>query len=359
MSKTSFIVLMSIALTVLTYYGPLFPNDFDSKTASDKLAYLKQKIVDDKGESNSYFSKLQMAPIALPELIGGARLGPVITNQTDQVLKDYQKLIHTVAKTGAIELRMINHSAGYTGCFAAGVTCQGFARASSAVEPTNDTNVPGIAFKILRDGKPSASLLALWKSAGQQEPNFFQNPFSNHGDAIPGGFSLDSSVLNLKVLQKKFSGYDADPSMTGLSNLANMNPNGTPVAIVKSPFQLVLQPNPAMKTMCDSHPGFDSNGTYKCLEKITAGNTLYKIFAVANPKLHPVTADLVLVGTVVATSSFSNSAYFDKYVQFGHTLWAQERKNMGSQGNVWHDSTRGDYVNTGGAPKFKDVLPAW
>lgn len=359
MNKTAFVVLMSIALTVFTYYGPLFPTDFDSKTASDKLAYLKQKIVDDKGESGSYFSKLQMAPIALPELIGGAKLGSVITNQTDQVLKDYQKLIHTVAKTGAIELRMISHSAGYTGCFAAGVTCQGFARASSAVEPTKDTNVPGIAFKILRDGKPSASLLTLWKSAGQSETNFFQNPLSNHGDAIAKGFTMDSAVINLKVLQTKFTGYDADPSMTGISNLANMNPNGTPVAAVKSPFQVVLQPNPAMKALCDQNPGFDSNGTYKCLNSVAASSTLYKIFAVADPKLHPVTADLVLIGTVVSTSGFSNSAFFDKYVQFGHTLWSQERKNMGSQGNVWHDMTRGDYVNTNGAPKFKDVLPAW
>jgi len=273
------------------------------------------------------------------------------------VTQGHEKLIHSVAKVASVELRMANHSAGYTGCLAPKVTCIGFARASSAVEPSSTLNAPGVAFKILRDGKPSATLMGLWQSAGQTDTNFFLNPMSHHADSIPGGFSFAQDVINLKVLQTKFGGYDSKPNMIGISPLANMNPNGSSVTNVKSPFQLVLQPNPELKTLCDGHKGFDSNGTYKCLSSVAAGTTLYKIYAMDSPKLAPTTSDLVLIGSVVSTSNFSNSVTFDKYVQFGHIFWAQEVKNMGATGKNWDGATGGNYGLTAGAKKFIGVLP--
>ena len=77
------------------------------------------------------------------------------------------------------------------------------------------------------------------------------------------------------------------------------------------------------------------------------------------PNASPKTSDLVLIGSVVSTSGFSNSVTFDKYVQFGHTFWEEEVSNMGATGQSWNSATGGNYALTAGASKFIGILPAF
>lgn len=301
-----------------------------------------------------------MAKLVAPTWLGGQDMKPVMTNLDDEVTQGRKKLIHTVAKTAAIKFEMNAHSAGYTGCFAAKASCIGFARMSSASVPDASVNTPGISFKLLRDGKPSASFLAMWKLAGQTEQNFFLNPMSHHVDNLPTGFTLDPKALALRVLASKFQDVDPIPNMVGIAHLSAMNADGSAVASPKSPFQLVFQPNPAVTAICAKNMGFDANNTYKCLSDIAADTVLYRIYAVTDPQERPAANNLKLIGQVRSTSGFANSEFFDRQVQFTHFLWNQEVALMGATGKRWDAVTKaGQYTFTAGAPKYVSVLPAW
>jgi len=361
MNKLALVILLSVCLTGFTYYLT-FPGDFESRSAADKLKWFKGIISTDNGSSSSYYGILDLAKLPLPEVLFGQPLGVVSTNTEDQITKGRKKLIHTVAKVAAIEFRMENHSAGYTGHLAPGVKSVGFARMSSAKEPTWDfknmsgKNTPGISFKILRDGKPSANFMAMWRLDGQESPNFFKHPMSHHVHNIPESFTLNPDIIALQILTKKFKQYDNDPNMIGISQLGNMRPDGYSVKNNKSPFQLVFQPNPAVTAVCNSGL-FDKDGHYECLAKIAANSQLYKIYAMNAPNANPQTSDLTLIGSVWSTSQFLNSKTFDEQVQFAHVFWAQEVAAMGTTGKMWQGATRGSYGDTAGAPKFVGILP--
>lgn len=357
MHKTSLIILLSVCLTAFTYYGS-FPTDFDSKTAAEKSAYLTGRIQKDGGVGGAYYGILDLAKLPAPTILGGQDLGPVAWNTEEQITKGRKKLIHSVAKAASMEFRMTNHSAGYTGSFAAGVKSIGFVRMSSAKAPDSSANTPGISFKILRDGQKSGNFMAMWMLEGQSSPNFFENPMSNHVNTIPSGWSLNPNTIALKILSAKFEEQDKAPNMVGVSTLAMMTPTGQSVSRPKSPFQLVFGPNPALKKLC-AGTGFDSNGTYSCFSKIAAGTQLYKIYALASPKTNPTTSDLVHIGGMYSTSTFANSKTFDEEVQFAHTLWDTEVSNMGAAGASWASAIGGSYKDHAGAPKCKNVMPAF
>lgn len=359
MNKTALIVILSVALTAFAYYKP-FPGNFDSLTAAQKLTWLSSRIYNDSEKGASYYGPLDMAKLVAPTWLGGQDLMPVMTNLDDQVTSGRKKLIHSVGKTASIKFEMNAHSAGYTGCFAANASCIGFARMSSATPPDITGNTPGISFKLLRDGKPSASFMAMWKLSGQKEKNFFLNPLSHHVDNLRSGFTVDPKELALRVLVKKFKDVDPAPHMVGIAHVSTMNADGSTVASPKSPFQIVLQPNPAVTAICAKKLGFDSNNTYSCLSDIAKNVTLYKIYATNTPKENPTSSDLTLIGKVVSTSEFANSKFFDTDVQFTHFTWNQEVALTGATGRAWDAATKkGDYSYTAGAPKYKHVLPAW
>jgi hypothetical protein len=359
MNKTALIMLLSVALTVFAYYSP-FPGDFDSKTAAQKMTWLSDKIANDSGNSASFYGPVDMAKLVAPTWLGGQDMKNVYTNLDDQVTNGRKKLIHTVGKVVGIKFQMNGHSTGYTGCFAPNASCIGFARMSTATPPEAGVNTPGISFKLLRDGKPSTSFMAMWRLEGQAEENFFQNPMSHHVDDLKSGFTLDPKRIALAVLAGKFKDADPVPNMVGIGHVSTMHANGKKVANPKSPFQIVFQPNPAITAMCAKKLGFDSNNTYKCLKDIASGTSLYRIYAINAPKEHPTTGDMTLIGNVVSSSKFANSDFFDRYVQFTHYLWNQEVALMGSSGRAWNAVTsKGEYHNTAGAPKYKTVLPKW
>jgi hypothetical protein len=72
-----------------------------------------------------------------------------------------------------------------------------------------------MGLKFLRNGVPSANLVAMYSVNGQQSWNFFANKFSNHISPASGAA--------LGAVAKKFSSATPYIQVVGLSDFASIN----------------------------------------------------------------------------------------------------------------------------------------
>lgn len=84
-----------------------------------------------------------------------------------------------------------------------------------------DNFTPGFGLKLLRDGIPSANLVAMYGVNGQPSWNFFANSFSNHIAPAEG--------TALGVIAKKFSSATPYIQTVGLLDFAAYHEDGTKV----------------------------------------------------------------------------------------------------------------------------------
>ncbi len=104
------------------------------------------------------------------------------------------KYIHSVGTVAQAKFVPVANSAGYTGMWSEG--CDNvfirysIAKADDTTKTTPaeayDNFTPGIALKFLRDGVPSANLVAMKSVNGQDSWNPFKYDFSNHIGAAEG-----------------------------------------------------------------------------------------------------------------------------------------------------------------------------
>jgi len=84
-------------------------------------------------------------------------------------LLERKKYIHSVGNVGKVKLVPVANDAGYTGVFEG---CDyGYVRLSCAAQPNTakpaEANfIPGMGLKLLRDGVPSANLVAMYSVNG-------------------------------------------------------------------------------------------------------------------------------------------------------------------------------------------------
>ena len=111
----------------------------------------------------------------------------------DDLFGPRKKLIHTVGSVAQVKFVPVATTEGYTGIFEG--ADHGLIRLSLAKKPDTtkttaaqayDNFAPGFGLKFLRDGIPSASLVAMFGVNGQDSWNFFKNDFSNHISAAGG-----------------------------------------------------------------------------------------------------------------------------------------------------------------------------
>lgn len=97
------------------------------------------------------------------------------------------KYAHSVGSIAKVKFTPVENNEGYTGLFEG--ADHGYIRMSLAKEPdyTKTTAagaynnfIPGFSLKLLRDGRPSASMVAMYTVEGQDSWNFFKNDFTNH-----------------------------------------------------------------------------------------------------------------------------------------------------------------------------------
>jgi len=163
-----------------------------------------------------------------------------------------------------------------------------------------------MGLKLLVDGNDSANLVSEYSLGGNPkgDTNFFSQDFSNH--PIPAG-----KVNTIKtLLEKKFATATHLISLVGISNLANINEDGSEEPNPVFPFSLRFVPNRDVVTN-------NTSANYMTqLSGVPADITIYSIYAYDKPKELGGTethiADMKLVGKLTP------SKWGDGFMFFRH-----------------------------------------
>ena len=379
-----------------------FPSNYESQSAQSKQDFIWNKALASDGTTGSLPIGIELLHLIAPIWLGGQDFAPVGHNESDQNASGRKKLIHSISKSAKVKFNF--ESNPFTGVFAE-KECIGIMRASSANPATIEKCTPGMGVKIFRDKVPSGNFVAMWDLFGQNyDTNFFSHPFSNHVSDVPeiksyvtnktekesmleDQYSDQDSVYNsvhintdavtvtidestkfkvdtgffkfmkelpLHILGYKFSGFEKNVNMVGLSDLAKYRNNGEKVYNPSAPFALVFKPNPALTSMCHRAPLEGSN--FGCLKDIIKGTLLYTIYYVDEPidKKDVQASDLKLLGTMKSDSEFISSRFMDEEVQFKHVFWTDEIEVLGKQS--WNTKITKEFAREDGASKWEALL---
>jgi len=214
-----------------------------------------------------------------------------------------EKLIHGVGVVGSIAFVVNNTKPGYTGTWKTGGPF-GLIRFSSAAKPSSSGFTPGLAIKILRDGRPSANFMAMPSLDGQtcDETNFFKNSFKNHIAA--------TSSLALKLVAKKFSQASFCPQMVGLSDLARDDTMGTEDE-AKFPYSLRFEAPES--TVVDIPCAEYTSTGFGNFAKLAPETKLFKVFAVDKPD-----GEEQEIGSIILKDQLTPSKFGDEKLFFKH-----------------------------------------
>lgn len=225
------------------------------------------------------------------------------------MIKDRPKVIHTYGSAAKTELQ-INANSKYTGVFAPGNKASIARLSLAAIQKDNFT--PGMALKVLVNGKPSINMFAMFSLDGQgPDYNFFKNTFTN--------FVPDAKSIALKVGSRAFHeaiedlpGGDCDRPLSEtklpLFIPGSQHVNGSFNVKPKPPMVYFFQPNTAL-----GWDGADKSDLRTKLAKIPVGSVLYT-FAVSATDGGP----KEVIGKLVLKSPFVASEYQDKTLFFKH-----------------------------------------
>ena len=232
---------------------------------------------------------------------------------SDIIEKGRKKLIHSFGVVGKVEF--IADPNPYSGIFKG---CKNvLLRLSVAKNPDYskrkaeeafDNFGPGLGIKFLRDGVPSANLVAMFSVEGQKSWNFFKNDFTNH---ISG-----SEKLPLKILGIKFSQAQSEIGTIGLKTLAQYDERGFEERNPNFPFKMLFRPRAEVKNLFSDNFTKDYVSQLKTIE---ANTPIYDVYVAPKPN-----ADLVKVGTLITSTKFVTSEFGDKDLFFQHNFIEQD-----------------------------------
>jgi opacity protein-like surface antigen len=171
--------------------------------------------------------------------------------------------------------------------------------------------VPGMGIKLLRDGVPSANLVAMLGVDGQDSFNVFKYDWSNH---IP---NPPNPSLALRAVAKKFSEVTPYIGRIGLKTWAQYNEKGQQVedSKLKFPFKLIFR---ATAENANRFPDTFTDELPNHLKTIPSGTVLYDVLAVEEPGVAP-----VKIATLKTKSNFVTSKFGDKDLFFQHN-WIED-----------------------------------
>ena len=228
----------------------------------------------------------------------------------DELPAGRKKLIHTVGRVAKTEF-ISTKDHPYTGIFEGCSNVLLRASVAKATDPSKNTAegalanfTPGFGIKFLRDGFPSANLIAMYGVDGQNSWNFFKNDFSNHIPAATGGA--------VKALALKFSSGTPYVQNIGLKDLALINCKGEIRTKARYPFKLIFRPHKDLKT---SHPDNYKIDYMDQLKNVKIGINIYDVYAIDQPN-----STEKLIGSIKTTSNFMSSYWGDESLFFRHNL---------------------------------------
>lgn len=293
-----------ISLLVCKTVRPFdLPEDYESKTATEKQEELWSIIEAEKGTSGRYPGIFQFFKFLCCEDVS-----PSVEHEEDSLPYNHGKRIHSVGGVAKAKWESVGDHT-YTGLFQ-GETL-GMVRLSLAVKPLPSGTTPGMAMKLFRDGIPSANFVAMNSLSGQESGNFFETTFSNHID-FP-------TNLGLKILATKFERVSSPATMVGLSDIAAFDQQGQPVTeTVNFPFQIILVPNEDLTREFEDAGPTDS--LEDMLASISSGTKLWDVLALSGPDAF----EEVKIAEIKTDSDIIFSIEGDKLLFFHHQKMSED-----------------------------------
>jgi hypothetical protein len=298
--------IFTIAALVALAFADLPPN-YQNLTAGQKQDILWSKILENPYPDD----KLPNGNLSPVQLLMPSYDEKSFTHDGDEMIPGRTKLIHTYGSAGKVELQIFPNSS-YTGLFKAGSTNIGIARLSLALQDDNNFT-PGMAVKILINGKPSINLIAMFSVNGQgKNKNFFEKVFTNY---IPPaqGIVLKALAIAFREAIRMLPGDQCDKPLDEgklpLYTPASVDSNGTVNANPKAPSVINFHPNPAIAWDPNTKNDVRIN-----LANVPVGSVLYTVAV----KLQENSPEEV-IGQLVLRSKFVASEYEDKNLYFQHS----------------------------------------
>eukprot|EP00347_Sterkiella_histriomuscorum_P000972 403373824 len=270
---------------------------YQSQLAKDKFATIWSQVTLDTDNKQWYDNTFDQ--------MMAEDMHPTMNWQSDTVPYDdfwgkREKFIHTQGVTCAIKFTPTQTANGYTGMLGSGAD-YGLIRFSigtpaDPTQPAENNFGPAFAVKFLRDGGPSANLVA--SNDVQTTWNYFQNDNSNligvAGDPILSKFKTATDY----------------PQRSGLLDFAQYDQTGAEVDSPIFPFNLVFSPSDSIKKL---FPDAYTAPFTEQLSTLTKDTVLFNVYAVPEPK-----ADKTLIGTITLTQDATTSFFGDAFLWFKH-----------------------------------------
>jgi hypothetical protein len=188
----------------------------------------------------------------------------------------------------------------YTGLFETGAT--GLARLSIAM--TEDAYVPGMALKLLVDGRPSENVVLVPGLDPQPNRDFFAPPITNI--LAPPQHPPFSEGWKLAYWWMSFA---ADPLGQPVDHIAAVKRNGEPVLKPVAPTRLCFRAPEGLSFDPDTRKDFRD-----LLAELPPGTEIYRMFA--QPGVGG--QEEVYVGSVTTESEIVASSFVDHMLAFQH-----------------------------------------
>lgn len=301
-----FALALLVGLTLSASFGG---SQYESQTRQQKMTQLWNEITKDT-TPGSFPSGLKLGGIFVESMT------PTFDHRADTLPDGRVKYIHSVGVVGQVQL-IPEPNQPYSGVFSGSdsvllrLSCAK-APDTSKTSPSEalDNFTPGLGIKFLRDGQPSANVVAMYGVNGFDSWNFFAKDASNH---IPS-----ASGVALTLVATKFSSATPRIQTIGLKDLAAFNQNGEPQE-PKFPFQIFFRATPEVQGMFSDY----FNDSYmNQLQEIPAGTTLYELLAVDAPNGCP-----VKIGTIRTVTKFTSSKFSDEQLFFKHNWMEDDLKD--------------------------------
>lgn len=312
--------LVLLTTAVMAHERGHLPENYQSLSACQKQELLWKDI-----KLSEHQDLPKLSKFGLFQLIGmGVQaLTKKAERNSDVSPKKWKKYLHQRGSVAKVKFVPTENSP-YTGIFQ-GSEC-GLLRMSITYRPTKKRAfAPGLALKVLRDGKPSANISALYRLDGQgTNYNILANPLSN---IVPMG-----DELGLKLVHKVFKKVTDYPEELLLNHFSDLDEKGETVENAKAPRQVFFVPNQSFNFSSSKHD------FRKDLETIPAGTTIYKVYAASeklkdfdyteykNEDIKKFLNEAKLIGEIITDSEFVASEFGDNGIFFRHEVRPKYKK---------------------------------
>ena len=293
-------------------WGLKIPEDYQSWSAQAKQDHLWVN-----GALRTSYEDGEV-PAIEPIDIGGlidSVLWKKVQDVTDVSPPGYSKPIHPRGALAKVQF-VPTAGHGYTGLFQG--ADHGLLRLSVTGDPSDRGFAPGLALKLMVDGKRSENVSALYTLSGQGDNhNIFANELSNY---------VQPEVNETLGTTTLFSLVSTKPTLVVMSDMAKVNQDGSSVSNANTPSQVYFVPNGDLKNSISTAP----HDFRDDLTALNPGTKVYDVYATSKSiktSIWPwVTAryarerrnSATKVGELVMASPFTLSQFGDTGIFFKH-----------------------------------------